>query len=73
MNEKLKYLSLIHILCALCVTLTVGINLLVNELPVESTKLDTTEIGLHTLSDNTKELLNSITEDIYIYLSLIHI
>ena len=55
------------IICALCVTLTVGINLLVNELPVESTKLDTTEIGLHTLSDNTKELLNSITEDIYIY------
>ncbi len=55
------------IICVLCVTLTVGINLLVNELPVEGTKLDTTEIGLHTLSDNTKELLNSITEDIDIY------
>ncbi len=56
------------VFCVLAITLTIGINLLASQLPVDKTKLDMTEIGLHTLSDNTKETAYSLEEDVYIYL-----
>ena len=54
------------VFCVLAITLTIGINLLASQLPVDKTKLDMTEIGLHTLSDNTKETAYSLEEDVYI-------
>ena len=68
-NEKQKFSprSMSIIICALFTALVVGANMLVSELPVEKTKLDTTEMGLHTLSDNTKEILSALTDDIDIY------
>ena len=66
-GHNLSQRSLGAVVCILFTTLVIGINLLVNQLPVEKTKLDTTEIGLHTLSDSTKEVVLSISEDIDIY------
>ncbi len=68
-HDKTKFSprSMSIVICALFTALVVGANMLVNEIPVEKTKLDTTEIGLHTLSDNTKEILSALTDDIDIY------
>lgn len=52
----------------LAVALVIGINLIVNSLPVSMTKIDTTFSALHTLSDDTKELIAGLDEPIEIYL-----
>jgi ABC-2 type transport system permease protein len=54
--------------CILALVLVIGVNLLTSQLPVDAVKLDTTSMGLHTLSDSTKEVVENIDEDIDIYL-----
>lgn len=56
------------LVCILAVALAVGVNLFASSLPVKTTKLDTTAMGLHTLSDSTTDFVSSITDDIDIYL-----
>ena len=56
------------LICLFSITLAVGANLFVSQLPVSATKLDTTSMGLHTLSDSTKEIVENLEQDIDIYL-----
>jgi len=66
-NKKISPRILSVIICTLFLTFLIGVNMIVNELPVEKTKFDTTEIGLHTLSDSTKEFVSALSEDVDVY------
>jgi len=56
------------LVCALFTALVIGINLFVSTLPSDKLKIDTTSMRLHTLSDNTKEIVQDVSDDIDVYL-----
>lgn len=67
--KKLKNTGIYGILvCVLFTLLVIGINLFVNQLPSDKVKIDTTAMKLHTLSENTKEIVEDVSDNIDIYL-----
>lgn len=54
-------------LSAIVIAAAVVLNLVVNELPSQYTKIDLSSSQLSVLTDQTKELLSSLSEDITIY------
>lgn len=59
--------------CIFAVLFVIGLNLVVQNLPSSITKFDTTEAGLHTISDETIAMLQEdIQEDVQIYLVASH-
>ena len=67
-KNMLTYRVYSALVCVLALVLVIGVNLFVNELPTDAVKLDTTSMGLHTLSDSTKETVENLDTDIDIYL-----
>jgi ABC-2 type transport system permease protein len=67
--KKLKNSGSYGILvCVLFTLLVIGINLFVSQLPADKFKIDTTAMKLHTLSENTKEIVEDVSQDVDIYL-----
>ncbi|MGI6203466.1 MAG: Gldg family protein [Eubacteriales bacterium] len=56
------------LMCAIAIAIVIVVNLLVNALPATFTKLDTSKDKIFTISDETKEIIRSVTDDITMYL-----
>lgn len=67
-NKNYKEGLLAIISCFLAVALAVGINMLVRTLPNSSIRLDTTQIGLNSLSEETEAYVRTVNADVELYL-----
>lgn len=50
------------------IALVIGLNLLVSLLPESAVKIDTTQEKLYTVSEQTKQVLSTLTKDVQLYL-----
>lgn len=66
-NKLVKNGSYSVIITAVIIVILVVVNLIVNKLPATYTELDISSNGFFTLSDRSKEILESIDEDVTIY------
>lgn len=64
---RARYTGNILLLCGLAVLLTAAFNLFLAQLPTRWTHLDTTDIGLYSLSDYTRQVLSDLEQEIIIY------
>ena len=68
MNKKiLKKGSYSMIYTAVLLAVLIVINLIVAEIPEEYTKIDVSETALNTMSDDTKEFLDTVEKEVTIY------
>lgn len=65
---RTRYTGSIFLLCGAAVLLTVVVNLFLSQLPASWTHFDTTDIGLYSLSDFTRQVLSGLEEEVDIYL-----
>ena len=56
------------VLCAVVLVLVIVINLLVNALPSNMTKLDASSVGILNLSEETKQIISGVNEPVTLYL-----
>ena len=56
------------LLCVVVTAIVFGVNLLFSLLPQDKTKIDTTAQGIYTLSEQTKDVLGALSEDVELYL-----
>jgi ABC-2 type transport system permease protein len=66
-RRRMKHGSYSLMLSAVVIAGAVVVNLIANELPSQFTKIDLSSNQLSVLTDTTKELLSSLTDDITIY------
>ena len=55
------------VVCVILAVILVFVNLIVSALPKSAVKLDLTAEGLYSLGDTTRQVLETVDEDIYIY------
>ena len=56
------------IMTAVVIGAAILINLIVNRLPTKFTKLDNSQVGLYSISEQSEEIARSISEDVTIYM-----
>ena len=56
------------VLSLVMIAFVVGLNLLVSLLPESAVKIDTTAERLYTVSEQTKQVLSTLTKDVQLYL-----
>jgi len=71
-NKNYKEGLFAVISCFLVVILAIGVNVLVGKLPNSAIRLDTTQIGLNSLSEETETLVSSLDTDVELYLIAEH-
>lgn len=67
-SRKFKGGTYSIIICIIAVVIVFAVNLVVGQLPSSVTKIDTTQTGVFTLSDQTKEVMSKLDQKVTAYL-----
>ena len=67
-NKSLKIGAYSTVICVVVIAIAIVVNMLVGAIPTKFTKFDTTGSGIYELSEDTKNIVSGINEDITLYL-----